>query len=205
MNDTPQTATICLRTLAAISAFCSTDPTRYYLGGVLIEVDANGVTYVAADGHRIAARRLDLHADDARNTLTGQWIIPAGYRKAFNLRKSAPPKGDLALFGEFLSITHEDKPVLTKPIDGDFPEWRRCIPATASGSLTYFSFNAKYFLSVSKFAEDLNLGAPRPHWNEGGPTAFSFEDKSAFCVLMPLRVSSPEWSPPAWLSAGAPQ
>lgn len=195
------TASICFRTLKAISAFASTEQTRYYLGGVLLTTDANGVEYVATDGHRLAARRIDLPKDADRNTLIGSWIIPTDICKGFKLPARLPDAGTAhdAGNGELKLVGPDSTARLFKPIDGTFPDWRRVVPDKISGNLEHFSFNGAYLASVWKLGADLNLGKPFAQYNGNGPSVFTL-DENTFAVLMPIRGGEPTWSRPAWVS-----
>jgi DNA polymerase-3 subunit beta len=198
-NDTPS-AVLDLATLAAVSDFCSKKETRYYLRGVLIEIDADGVTYVATDGHRLAARRVSLPKDAAANTLVGQWIIPLEECKAFRLRRGPAAEAVLALADGWLDVTYLGNARRFRPVDGTFPDWRRIVPSKADGALK-LAVNATYLASVYKLGQALNIGPVVPHWNNGDACAFTFgDDASAFCLIMPicLKIDTP-WAPPAWL------
>lgn len=198
-NDTP-TAVIDLATLAAVSDFCSKEETRYYLRGVLIEIDADGATYVATDGHRLAARRVSLPKDAAANTLVGQWIIPLEECKAFRLGRSRITEAALTLADGWLDVSFLGNARRFRPVDGTFPDWRRIVPTKAEGALK-LGVNATYLASVYKLAQALNIGPVVPHWNNGDACAFTFgDDASAFCLIMPIRLQIDRpWAPPAWL------
>lgn len=196
------TASICFRTLKAISAFASTEATRYYLNGVLLTVDANGAEYVATDGHRLAARRIDLPKDAERNTLVGSWIIPLDICKGFKFTKHGVADGTAhdAGNGEIKLVGPDSTARLFKPIDGTFPDWRRVVPAEISGSLEHLAFNGAYLNSVWKLGADLDIGKPFAQYNGEGPSVFTFDDDaSVFALLMPLRGNKPTWSRPAWV------
>ncbi len=203
MNLTERTACIDLRTLAAVSLFCSTEETRYYLKGVLIEVGSTGVTYVATDGHRLAARRIDTHSDASPNSLTGRWIIPVEDCRALKPSKRGSGLAQLVPYGNNdLLVTYEGKPRLVQPIDGSFPDWRRIVPGKTTGKLSKLTINGKFFAAVWAFGEALSIGSPIAHWtDDGGPVPFTFTDDTAFCLVMPIREKeNAGWAAPLWLN-----
>lgn len=96
---------------------------RYYLNGLLFEIRKEKLTVVSTDGHRLAVSEVSIQAD-----FEATFILP---RKAANLiRKTLKT-------GEFVTIKHLEKMVeftvgdvtiISKLIDGSFPDWRRVVP-----------------------------------------------------------------------------
>ena len=133
--------TINTRTLRAVNLMASVEETRFYLRGVLVTVDADGVTYVATDGHRLAVVRVESEAEKGAE-LTGAWIIPSEI-----IAKLPKPKKnstfDYAILraegeGDGLQLTLTpvgESGVIFKPIAGQFPDWARVIPKAPSGKL----------------------------------------------------------------------
>jgi DNA polymerase-3 subunit beta len=201
----PLTATLDLRTLAVVSTFCSNEETRYYLKGVLVEVGPTGVTYVATDGQRLAARRVALPPDLPPNTLIGRWIIPVEDCRALKPGRRGEGQALLTPAGNNLLLTYEGKPRLVQPIDGTFPDWRRIIPNKTTGKLSKLTMQGKYFAAVWALGEALGIGMPIAHWNDdGGPVPFTFADDTAFCLVMPMREKENNgWSAPSWLNKEA--
>jgi DNA polymerase III subunit beta len=201
------TTTICLKTLAAIAAFSSKEEARYYLGGVSIEVTPRCVTYVATDGHRLAARRLFVPEGSPDNTdCIGQWIIPAATCKALKIGKREDGQATLTTSANgprSLILAYGNQSIGFEAIDGTFPDWRRVVPSTCSGSTTY-GFNGEYLASVDKLGAALDLGKKTCHWNDNGPACFTFSGAGdVFAVLMPMRNDKASWDndAPAWIKS----
>lgn len=206
MSAAPElSAYIDLRTLAAVSLFCSNEETRYYLKGVLVEIGATGITYVATDGHRLAARRVDLLPDLPPNTLIGRWIIPVDDCRALKPGKRGTGMALLTPSGNNLVLTFEGKPHLVQPVDGTFPDWRRIIPSKTTGKLSKLTLNGKFFAAVWAFGDALGIGMPVAHWtDDGGPVPFTFTDDTAFCLVMPMREKENNgWAAPLWINKEA--
>jgi DNA polymerase-3 subunit beta len=107
------------RSLAFVSPFISTEETRYYLNGVCLD----GSVAVTTDGHRLACHPLgaDLSAFDRP-------IIP---RKAVRLLQSIPAATQVSIGRNRLAATLDGARLVTKLIDGTFPDWRRAVPVSS--------------------------------------------------------------------------
>lgn len=95
----------------------STEETRYYLNGIYLHVTDGKVVAVATDGHRLAK-----HIGSAAPEFRGV-IVP---RKTVGLL----PKGTvrLAVSETKMQITAGDVVIVSKLIDGTFPDYNRVIP-----------------------------------------------------------------------------
>lgn len=193
-----------LPTLAAIAAFASTEATRTYLHGVYVECDVKGVTYVATDGHRLAARRLETPGEPIEE-LIGNWIIPTTICKA---RKVSKRDGHgFGVLSEAtdgrLAISYGGSETVFAPVDGTFPDWRRIVPEKTSGVLN-LGINGAYLQSVDTFSKTLNLAPKTCHWNGENAATFTFGDDTAFVVIMPMRQKDVRpWAMPAFVSQRA--
>lgn len=207
-----QTALIHIATLKAANLFASTEATRYYLAGVLVEVTPRHVTYCATNGHILFAARREVPEDGEDNTLIGSWIIPAATISALK-----PTKGhtDCTLTSSDLaSFTLADQMVF-KPIDGTFPEWRRSVPTDYSGTMDGVWYSSTYLNVIGKAGEVLSGHKagyqPNFAFTPNGTSAALARfngDVNAFAVIMPYRAEDlHKGSPSPWFShvAGAGQ
>jgi DNA polymerase III sliding clamp (beta) subunit (PCNA family) len=203
-------AQVSILTLNATSLFVSKEKTRPYLGGVCLEIQPRATTYVATDGHRLLARRLDLVESDPDNTLVGTFLIPYQECKAFKASKaldtatlsSASCHDVSALF----TLDFEGRSNGFKLIDGVYPDWRRILPQgkAAEGALSG-RFNCNYMADFAKAGKILGFApgsaALIAAQNEGLAWVW-FEDESTFGVIMPLRGRNDSArTVPAWVSA----
>src|ERR1700730_17126785 len=123
MMTEPKQAEINLRILRAVSK-CATE-LRSYLMGVCLEIDADGVNYIASDGFVLFAHREP--RESGKNDLLGKFIIPTKICRAFEL-ESAP--SSMAILSEapvtVLGI-HQmgDTYRRFSPIDEPYPNWRK--------------------------------------------------------------------------------
>src|SRR6516162_6730202 len=117
--------------LGKTSFAISTDESRYVLNGVFITLKDHKLTMVATDGRRLALADEEVEISEKSQ---GEFIIPA---KAVNeLNRLLQEKGDVEIkFGENQAAfkLKDDKDfsvlVLTKLIEGNYPNYRQVIPA----------------------------------------------------------------------------
>ena len=105
----------------------STDITRQTLGGVLFAHDGEGhLEVVATDGHRLACRRLAVAGVTAFRE-----IVP---RKAVAEIRRLVEEGDgevnLTFGDKHAVLRRADLTLITRLIEGRYPEYQRAIPAT---------------------------------------------------------------------------
>lgn len=107
--------------------FCmAAQDVRYYLNGVLLEIDSEGVVSVATDGHRLAWYRVSQSIDVPRNSV----IVPRKAVQELLRLLSAENESSIsvALGENHLQIIGENFQFFTKLIDGAFPDYHRVIP-----------------------------------------------------------------------------
>jgi len=116
----------------------SMDETRFVLNGIYLSLNENKITMVATDGRRLALT--DEEADVPPGS-QAEFIVPT---KAINeLNRLLQPKGDVEIqFTEnqsLFSLKAENGcsvVVITKLVDGNYPDYRRVIPAEAAERVT---------------------------------------------------------------------
>ena len=117
-------------------AMC-TEETRYYLNGVLVERREGCLWIVATDGHRLHA--VSLAAPDGSEPLadmTASLIVP---RKAVPIIQTLCAEGriDLAFSQGKMMLVAGETTLVSKLIDGTFPDWRRVVPESADKSCDF--------------------------------------------------------------------
>src|SRR5207247_2632624 len=116
----------------------STDESRYVLNGIFISLKDHKMTMVATDGRRLSL--VDEEADVSAAS-QGEFIVPA---KAVNeLNRLLQDKGEVELhYAENqASFTLKDEKgsailLVTKLIDGNYPNYRQVIPAETKERIT---------------------------------------------------------------------
>lgn len=118
---------ITLKTLLDKTAFAmAVQDVRFYLNGLLFELEDNNLRSIATDGHRLAQTDVDIRLDskDSRKL-----IIP---RKGITeLNRFLDTEDDLELTLEMnrnhLNVTKGKTKLITKLIDGKFPEFKEVL------------------------------------------------------------------------------
>lgn len=99
---------------------------RYYLNGMLFELENGSIRMVATDGHRLALSELstDIAVGDKR-----QIIIPRkGVIELSRLLSSTSEKCHIQLNQNHIKVAMGDVTFTSKLIDGRFPDYERVIP-----------------------------------------------------------------------------
>ena len=106
---------------------------RYYLNGILMEIEVDTIKLVATDGHRLALSQVSL---DSGVTEGRQIIIP---RKAvLELSRLLDSGGSIAkceLSQNHFRVETESLTFTTKLIDGKFPDYQRVIPVDGNKTM----------------------------------------------------------------------
>ena len=105
---------------------------RYYLNGMLMEVDGKALRAVATDGHRLAICETELPAKAAAAL---QVIVPR--KGVLELQRILVAEGDaeLAIGTNHIRAQIGDIRFTSKLIDGRFPEYSRVIPAAPAQTI----------------------------------------------------------------------
>lgn len=99
---------------------------RYYLNGMLLEIEGNTLNVVATDGHRLAIDSKDQEVNFGDKK---QVIIPR--KTVIELIKLLTSTEDEISFGlseNHLSVSDNSKIMISKLIDGRYPDYQRVIP-----------------------------------------------------------------------------
>lgn len=102
---------------------------RYYLNGLLLELDGTTIRAVATDGHRLA-----LSEAQTSNGVEGerQVIVPRkGIQELLRLLSDNDEDVQLELGNNHIRVSLPDTKFTSKLIDGRFPDYQRVIPANA--------------------------------------------------------------------------
>jgi DNA polymerase-3 subunit beta len=105
---------------------------RYYLNGMLLEIDAMSLRAVATDGHRLALCETALAA---KAKSAQQVIVPR--KGVLELQRVLTEEGtaELAIGSNHVRAQIGDIRFTSKLIDGRFPEYSRVIPAAAAHAI----------------------------------------------------------------------
>jgi DNA polymerase III subunit beta len=99
---------------------------RYYLNGLMLEVEENGVRTVATDGHRLSMCELKTTVDVSSSQ---QVIVPRkGVQELLRLLEDSDDRVRLQLGSSHVRATLPGLRFTSKLIDGRFPDYERVIP-----------------------------------------------------------------------------
>lgn len=105
---------------------------RFYLNGLLLIISDNGLKAVATDGHRLAFAELP----QVRARGEAEVIIP---RKTvielLRLLDDSDEEATLQVLGHHLRVAFGDIEILTKLVEGKFPDYQRVIPTGYTKSI----------------------------------------------------------------------
>lgn len=99
---------------------------RYYLNGLLFQINAGEIRTVATDGHRLATCHIDNNHLESNGY---QVIVPRkGINELMRLLSDSDDTVTVALDKRHLRITADAFSFMSKLIDGRFPDYERVIP-----------------------------------------------------------------------------
>lgn len=197
-------AALHVATLKAAALAASNEQTRYYLNGVLCEIEVDHVTYVATDGQVLFARRV---TSPEHNTLIGRFIIPFAAIKGLKVGRK-----DQNRFAEYIHVAgnyYSLEGISAPPVDGTFPDWRRVMPSAPYAHAMddkhgSYQLDGTNLVVFNKIGDVLGFsGSPVQVYNAGGPTLIYFAEDigNSLGLVMPMRCAhEPKVNPrPEWI------
>lgn len=114
----------------------SSEETRYYLNGVLMQRVDGRATFTSTDGHRLSHYKAN-EADEFPDV-----IIPSSAVKQFS---GALVDGEaiVEVSATKIRLTHGDVVIVSKVIDGTYPDWTRVVPKSHTNKITMSSVDAR--------------------------------------------------------------
>ena len=160
----------------------STEETRYYLNGVAMQHRKGNANFVATDGHRLA-----WYVDDVEVPEFADVIIPSPAVRQF---RALLDDGDatLDLSQTKVRLTFGDVVIVSKVIDGTYPDWTRIIPTDNSNFVTMPSVEAKSAVERVSLVATERTKAVVLHVADGELT-FSVRDNTGGMASEVLKVA----------------
>jgi len=142
------------KAIASVQFAISTEETRYYLNGIYLHAAETGVKLVATDGHRLSKRFIPL--DDVPQDMPGI-IIPK--KTVETIVKHLPKDGTVTLQVSDAKIRMliGDMVLLSKLIDGTFPDYQRVIPSHES----FIELEGKHLAAAIDRVSTVSTGGSR--------------------------------------------
>lgn len=121
------------------------ESSRYALGGVLLEMDADKITAVGTDGRRLAKMEGPAHAVGGHQTTSQTTIVPT---RAMNLLERAIGDADgevqLSARSNDILIRSPRFTIYSRLVEGRFPKWRDVFPHRQDVTRTELSVGPLY-------------------------------------------------------------
>ena len=182
------TITLKIKDIKAVSHAMAKGDIRYYLNGMLVEHNGIETRLAATDGHRLHLVRIE--HDSALVSEPVKYIVPRDF--ILQLIKTKFSKYAI----KQVTLTFSDMKVaaalpngdeiISKLIDGVFPDYCRVIPKNLSGEYAYL--NPEYQLDAVNglidYSENKTITVKIKH-NGEGTAALAYENYLA--VIMPVR------------------
>jgi DNA polymerase-3 subunit beta len=171
---------------------------RYYLNGVHFESSSRGMIAAATDGHRLLC--INLPAENAPGIKA---IVPRELIEAAIKTKSVYI--DITIEGQQVTLSSAGQNVSGGLTDATFPDYRRVIPNSVSGTQGN-DFNNTYLVDFDKIGALIDSGKASILQNGPGNSALvRYENENAIGVIMPLRHDlHKNLNRPAWIELPAP-
>lgn len=179
--------TIATKDLQAVSLAMAEKDIRYYLNGVLFELDnAEGYRLVATDGHRlhIVCKRKAQAADSI--------IMPRDTVKQICKLKEAFFTVE-PLENRQIKITTTAGVLTVQAVEGKYPDYRRVMPKQLNPIETAH-YQPEYLLDLAKAQKILGTKNQNGYIAQQGSAGGVYVDneKSFYAVIMPRRHDAPE-------------
>ena len=123
-----------LEAIKQVAFASSTEETRYYINGILLHDDGKRLALVATDGHRLAKRRIP----SAPFSSDHSCIVPNATVAAIVklLSKTIAEDVRLRRSRALLELTAPGLALVSKLIDGTYPDYARVVPESPANSAT---------------------------------------------------------------------
>lgn len=120
-----------LHSLLSETAFCmAQQDVRYYLNGLLLEIEGGDLRAVATDGHRLAHSHVALATPSAESR---QVIVPRkGVQEAQRFLEQSDAAVEVKIGANHIRFAGNDVILTSKLIDGRFPDYHKVIPQAQS-------------------------------------------------------------------------
>ena len=110
---------------------------RYYLNGLLLMVDGNDLRAVATDGHRLAHASMQLSSEGDAALPKQEFILPRKTVLELNrLLNDSDEMLNIELASNQIRFQFGQINLVSKLIDGKFPDYERVIPASLKNSVS---------------------------------------------------------------------
>lgn len=182
--------TIATNDLKAVSLAMAQKDIRYYLNGVLFELDNDeGYRLVGTDGHR-----MHIVCKKKCTNMVHEIIMPSDTVKQLCKLKEAFFTVE-PLENRQIKITTKSGVLTVQAVDGKYPEYRRVMPTKVHQTEAAY-YMPEYLADLAKAQKILGTKNQNGYLAQQGTNAGVYVDneKSFYAVIMPRRHDAPESS-----------
>lgn len=129
----------------------SSEDGRYYLNGIFLHSHEGALRAVATDGHRLALR--DTPLPDGAQNMPPIIIHQSAVKRLGGALKKQAGEVNLTVHGEYARFEIDGATLITKPIDGHFPDYAHVIPSPKHSCL----IPVKQLIQAAKRAVSVTL------------------------------------------------
>ena len=158
---------------------CSTEDTRPLFTGILVEVNEEKTTFVATNTHRLAIKSLEQQNEEAASIIIPSKVLA---EIAHNLNNDLPEAIKISTLSSQIMIEIGETTIISRLIEGKFPDYRRVIPpkfsistkvnvkelANAVERVSLFSNDGEYsVIKIIVEAEEMTIMSSSPDIGTG--------------------------------------
>mgnify|MGYP001197862373 FL=1 len=120
------------RSVEQVSFAMAQQDVRYFLNGMLLEIESSSMKLVATDGHRLAMTEMELASVGEESTINSKAIIPR--KGVLELLKIIEDKEtfQLRLSDKLMTVEAGEYTFSTKLVEGQFPDYNKVVPKGGS-------------------------------------------------------------------------
>jgi len=180
--------TIATNDLKAVALAMADKDIRYYLNGVLFELDNDeGYRLVGTDGHR-----MHIVCKKKSTGMSQEIIMPSDTVKQLCKLKEAFFTVE-PLENRQIKITTKSGVLTVQSVDGKYPDYRRVMPKQLNPTEPAH-YQPEYLVDLAKAQKILGTKNQNGYIAQQGTNAGVYVDneKSFYAVIMPLRHDAPE-------------
>ncbi|MDO4178736.1 MAG: DNA polymerase III subunit beta [Phascolarctobacterium sp.] len=163
---------------------CSNDEARPLFTGILVDIKEGNVTFVGTNTHRLAIKTLPLDTEENMSIIIPSKVLAEIAR---NLNSEAPSLVNIATVNNQVRVTTENALIVSRLIEGKFPDYKRVIPpkfsiktnvnaselAGAVERVSLFSTEGEYsIVKVYVVADKLTINSSSPELGTGHEEIF---------------------------------
>ena len=161
-----------------LAPFASTDNLRFFMNGIYI--DSENKVLVATDGRRLGYLSYESELPSMIVTVNTFAKIDGMGESIYTVSNTQSSK--------WFSFENDDKVVVSKLIDGNFPNWKKVVPSTTENSVMD-TINLDSFTQAAKYAVDVVDGSKRALLDNGTFAGIAYKHSNDIEAVIALNAT----------------